>query len=476
MWVTVEGGLEKGRAAEVGDDGITVGSGSGCAITLSDPDVAPLHAAFRKAHGGPEAPAEGLELVPIEQPVLVDGNAITEATRVSEGQRITIGDVEFSVREKAPAEEDPEIDEDLAQALGSDGPHSDDQLIPVRERRRVKRATAIAIGALGVALLVGGLAIAGVFGGDDGDNGINVAAVVKDTRPSTVRVIAREAGQEASGTGWVLDAKQGLIVTNFHVVNGASDFKVAVEGAERDAKVVGAAPCDDLAVLQAEDRDGLKTLPLADPDSIEQGESVVAVGYAAGASNGEKASSTTGVVSVPSQPLKSPTPDSPDFPDMIQTDAAINPGNSGGPLLDAERHVIGVNTAVLVAEGGVPLQNVGYAIGVQRVKEVVDVLKTKKSQGWLGTGLEFPPEKELLKRGLPVGVVTLSAVPGTPAHDEADLKGKSIVITAIEGHKMDGEMTTYCDVLQSRSSGEQVSIVAVVRPNAKPAELPFELG
>jgi S1-C subfamily serine protease len=479
MWVYVEGGLEKGRAAEVtADEAVTVGSGAGCTIALADPDVAPLHASFRCAPGGPEAPGDVCELVPLtdEQPTLVDGNPITEPTPVRAGQQIVIGDVPVSLRDRAPADEDADLAErdEFAQALGSDGPHADDQLTPVRERRRIRRATALALGALALAAIAGGLALAGVFGGDD-EADVNVAQIVRDVGPSTVRVVARDTGKEASGTGWVLDDKQGFVVTNFHVVNGGSDFEVVVEGAERDAEVVGAAPCDDLAVLRVEDRSGLKALPLAEPDSIEQGESTVAVGYAAGASDGQELASTTGVVSVPSQPLRSPTPDSPNFPDMIQTDAAINPGNSGGPLLDADRRVIGVNTAVLIEAGGVPLQNVGYAIGIERVRQVVDQLKREQSLGWLGTGLEFPPPRVLRARGLPRGVVTLSAVPGTPA-DDAGLSGKSVLITSIDGAPMTGRMIDYCKEIGTRQSGDEVELEVVADRGGKPRVLPLELG
>jgi S1-C subfamily serine protease len=160
---------------------------------------------------------------------------------------------------------------------------------------------------------------------------------------------------------------------------------------------------------------------------------------------------------------------------MVQTDAAINPGNSGGPLLDADRRVVGVNTAVLFQQGGVPLNSVGYAIGIQRVKEVVDQLTTKKSLGWLGTGLEFPGEKELQKRGLPNGVVTLSAVPGTPAHD-AGLSGKSVLVTAIDDKKMSGKMTDYCEQVGSRETGEEVDLEVVTKQGGKPRSLPLELG
>ncbi|HEX8082783.1 MAG TPA: trypsin-like peptidase domain-containing protein [Solirubrobacteraceae bacterium] len=467
----MEGGLEKGRAAEVTPDhAVTIGSGAGCEISLGDPDVAPLHASVRCGDG------ETCELVPLtdEQPTLVDGTPITGPTEIKPGQKIVIGDVPVLLRAEAPKEEAPEIEEGLAEALGSDGPHADDQLIPVRERRRVKRATALAAGALALAAVAGVLAIAGVFGGDDGGN-VDVAQIVKDVQSGTVRVVAREADQQASGTGWVVDAKRGLVVTNFHVVNGASEFEAVVNGAERDAEVIGAAPCDDLAVLRVKDREGLEQLRLAPPDSIEQGEDVIAVGYAAGASNGEDLASTRGVVSVPSRELRSPTPDSPDFPDMIQTDAAINPGNSGGPLLDTDRRVVGVNTAVLIEAGGVPLQNVGYAIGAQRVKEVVDELKARRSLGWLGTGLQFPPPDELRERGLPRGVVTLSAVPGTPA-DDAGLGGKSVLITSIDGEPMTGRMTDYCEHMEGKRSGESVDLQVIANPRARPRSLALELG
>jgi S1-C subfamily serine protease len=477
MWVYVEGGLEKGRAAEVtADQAVTVGSGAGCTLALADSDLAPLHASFRMGEAGPEATAATIWLVPLEQPITVDGSAISDPTAVKAGQTVVVGDVELSLRDRAPAEDAAEIDPELAEALGSDGDRVDDEITPVRERRRIRRATALAAAAFGLAAIAGILGLAGVFSGDDdGKASVDVAQIVKDVQPSAVRVVARETGQEASGTGWVYDAKKGLVVTNFHVVNGASDFEVAVDGAERDAKVVGAAPCDDLAVLSVEDRSGLKALQLATEESIDQGEPVVAVGYAAGASEGEELTSTTGVVSVESRPLRSPQADTPNYPDMIQTDAAINPGNSGGPLLDADRKVIGVNTAVLFEAGGVPLQNVGYAIGIQRVKEVVDQLRSKKSLGWLGTGLEFPPPSKLKQAGLPRGVVTLSAVPGTPA-DDAGLKGKSIVITAINGERMSGKMTDYCTELGGKQSGESVDLQVVAERGAAPRRLALELG
>ena len=470
MWVTVISGLERGRSAEVGDAGVTVGSGAGCVLTLSDPDVAPLHASIRRAPGG-----EGFELVPIDDfgPVLVDGQRIAEPTHVEPGQRLTIGDAHLELRTQAPANPDPELDEDLAAALGSDGPHADDELTPVRERRRLRRLTALAAGALALALVAGVLALTGGLGGD-GDQQVDVAAIVRDVAPSTVRVEASAGREESSGTGWVLDAREGLVVTNFHVLNGGEAFKVTVGDDSREARIVGAAPCEDLAVLRVPDRSGLRALELADEREVEQGEPVVAVGFAAGAADADRLTATTGVVSVASRPLRSPAPQAPDFPDVLQTDAAINPGNSGGPLLDADRKVVGVNTAVLLAQGGVPLQNIGYAIGIDRVREVVAQLRRRRSLSWLGTGMEFPPRRALKAEGLPAGVLTLGAAEGTPAAD-AGLRGRSVLVTEIDGRALEGTLPDFCDATEGRTTGDRVELEVLERKGRR-RELPLRMG
>jgi putative serine protease PepD len=472
MWVTVTSGLDRGRSAEVGEDVVTLGSGAGCTLAITDPGVAALHASLRLAADG-----SGVELLPIDDfgATLVDGQRVAGPTPVREGQRLTIGDVHLELVAQAPADPDPDLDEDLAAALGSDGPNADDDLGgwgSASERRRTRRATAMAAGALGMALLAGLLAITGVLGGDDQET--DVAGIVKDATPSTVRVVARAGRQESSGTGWVLDAKEGLVVTNFHVVNGGDDYSVAVGDGQRDASIVGAAPCEDLAVLRVPDSTGFKALQLADPDSVEQGEPVVAVGFAAGAGDGERLTSTTGVVSVTSQALRAPSPDAPDFRDVLQTDAAINPGNSGGPLLDADRKVVGVNTAVLLEQGGVPLQNIGYAIGIERVREIVGQLRRKESLSWLGTGLQFPPARQLRAEGLPAGVLTLGAAEGTPAA-KAGLKGNSVLVTSVDGRKLDGTLPNYCAATAGRRTGDRVQLEVVARKGER-RRIPLRLG
>src|SRR4051812_42150255 len=194
MWIEVVSGLDAGRAVEIGAEPVTVGTGPGCTLVLSDPDVAPLHASLRRGADG----AVELHRLDDARAPTVDGEEVSEPRTVGAGQAIVVGDVELALREQAPSDPDRELDPALAAAIGSDGPHADEELPLGREHRRVSRVALLAGGALALAAVVGILAVAGVFGGDDGPD---VAAIVHDAEPSTVKVVARDAGQEASGTG-----------------------------------------------------------------------------------------------------------------------------------------------------------------------------------------------------------------------------------------------------------------------------------
>ena len=236
--------------------------------------------------------------------------------------------------------------------------------------------------------------------------------IVEQVAPSTVRVKANFRGQQSEGSGWVLDAGDGLVVTNFHVVSGGTEFDVIADGDSSDADLVAAAPCEDLALLKADETEGLEPLPLGSGADLRQGERVVALGYPANLSLGEDISSTAGVISVVTSSERLPVPDSPTFEDLVQTDAPLNPGNSGGPLVNEEGKLVGVNTAILTELGGQPIQGQGYAIGVDRVKEVVAELRRGRSAGWFGTGLVVPPRASQRRERLR-GILATGAVPGT---------------------------------------------------------------
>src|SRR5690349_19277541 len=168
---------------------------------------------------------------------------------------------------------------------------------------------------------------------------------------------------QSLGSGFVWSS-DGIIVTNNHVVEGASRITVNVNGGQQiPAKLIGVDPDSDLAVLRV-DAKGLAAAPIGTSSDLMIGESVVAVGNPFGLSG----SVTTGVVSalgrsVPSQDQ------SRTFTDFIQTDASINPGNSGGPLLNIEGKVIGINVAIYAQA-----QGIGFAIPVDRARKVIQDL------------------------------------------------------------------------------------------------------
>ena len=309
------------------------------------------------------------------------------------------------------------------------------------------RRTQIMAAVLGVlaivGITVGILFAAGVLGGDDQ---ATAADVVEAATPSTLLMRGVQDGQTfGAGTGWVYDAEQGLVVTNAHVVNTYREFKVSVgsETTERDAEMVAVAPCDDLAVLRVEDTSGFATMPLGSQADLKQGQEVVALGYptteAAGSQLGGALVATDGVVSIVSTPATAYS--NLRFPNVIQTDAAINPGNSGGPLMDLDGELVGVNTFVSSRQA----QN--FAIGVDRVKEVVPRLAKGTSIGWSGLGFYEPTSpEELTQLGLPdfQGLVITNAKPGTFAAD-AGLGEGPLLVVAINGNPIDTTVRSYCN-------------------------------
>ncbi len=234
------------------------------------------------------------------------------------------------------------------------------------------------------------------------------------------------------GSGWVYDA-EGHIVTNNHVVEDATDIIVTFhDGRWAKAELVAADPQADLAVIKVTPPDGveLKPLPLAEPDSLRVGYSVIAIG----APFGLEETLTTGVVSAigRSLPVGLDQVGGPHYslPDVIQTDAAINPGNSGGPLLDLTGRVVGVNFAIESPVRG--SSGIGFAIPVSIVQRVAPALieNGEYHYAYLGIrGQSITPElAEALD--LPdnvLGAYVDEVMPGGPA-DKGGVKGGSQVV------------------------------------------------
>ncbi len=185
--------------------------------------------------------------------------------------------------------------------------------------------------------------------------------------------------QQGIGSG-VIATKDGFILTNNHVVDGADEVKVALQdGREFTAKVIGRDPKTDIAVIKIEGKD-LPAVPMADSEKVEVGDVVLAVGNPFGIGQ----TVTTGIVSATGRAGAVGL----DYEDFIQTDAAINPGNSGGALVDAEGRLIGINTAILSRSGG--NQGIGFAIPVNLARDVMESLVKdgRVTRGYLGVMIQ----------------------------------------------------------------------------------------
>jgi S1-C subfamily serine protease len=210
--------------------------------------------------------------------------------------------------------------------------------------------------------------------GDRGD----IAPILQAAVPAVVAIVD-DGGPDsggAAGTGFVI-SRDGVIVTNNHVVEGAREIQaVFSDGTTRDATVLGRNPPSDLAVVKVDGTD-LPTIELGDSDRVQVGDDVVAIGNALALQGGLTV--TRGIISGLHREVGTNTGSA--LEDVLQTDAAINPGNSGGPLVDSTGRVIGINTAI--ADPG-SAQNVGFAIPISNAKAIIDLLRQGRQPALLG--------------------------------------------------------------------------------------------
>jgi S1-C subfamily serine protease len=239
---------------------------------------------------------------------------------------------------------------------------------------------------------------------------------------------------------------------------------VGLNGDQRDATLYSAAPCDDLAVLKVSDTHGMKSFPLANQGDVKEGDRVVAVGYPANAAlDNTTLTSTEGVVSVAHSSFDAPALDAPSYPNVIQTDAALNPGNSGGPLINDDEKLVGVNAATLLSRGHTPIQGQGYAIGVDRVKEVLKTLGTGRSQGFGGFGIQFPGGKKLAGAAIAISMSGSNNLGTGP-----------FLLRAVNGAQLSGTFASYCDAVRSVRSGQTAVLTVLRKPGAKAQQVPVK--
>ena len=263
---------------------------------------------------------------------------------------------------------------------------------------------------------------------------------------------------QGSGSGFVW-SKQGYLVTNFHVIYGADTIKVTLaDRSEHQAKIVGADPDHDLAVLQIKVSESLlEPLAIGASHDLRVGQKVLAIGNPFGLDH----TLTTGVVSALGRTIKSMSNRT--IEGVIQTDAAINPGNSGGPLLDSSGRLIGVNTQIVSPSGA--YAGIGFAVPVDTVNRIVPELIKHGKLIRPGLGVSLVPYSIVKRWGIK-GLVIGKVARGGSA-DRAGLRGAretqagrielGDIVVAIDGKTIE-TIDDMMDVMEAHKVGDQVML------------------
>ena len=296
-------------------------------------------------------------------------------------------------------------------------------------------------------------------------------AVAASVLPSVVKInVAGAQGGRGSGSGIIL-SEDGEILTNNHVVEAAEEGgRLTVnfdDGSGAEAEIVGTDPMTDLAVIKAQDVEGLTPATIGDSDQIDVGEAVVAIGSPFGL----EATVTSGIVSAVNRPVSVPNEDAPEqqeeLPGLpgepqvaqvqsttypaIQTDAAINPGNSGGPLVDLEGEVIGINSSIRSASSGLSGEagsiGLGFAIPITKVLPIVEQLRAGETATHARLGVTVSTS------GLEDGLITGAGI-------ETVEEGSAAAEAGVE----EGDVVTHVDDELIAGSDSLVAVIRGYRP------------
>ena len=250
------------------------------------------------------------------------------------------------------------------------------------------------------------------------------------------------------GSGFIIN-ENGTVVTNNHVISGADDILVKVGDKEYKAKVLGADPYMDIAVLKMETKDKFKTVKFGDSDMARVGDWAVAIGNPFGLGG----TVTAGIISARNRDINLTR-----YDDFIQTDASINQGNSGGPLFNLKGEVIGINTAI-IAPGQSGSIGIGFAIPANAASTVIEQLikfgETKR--GWLGVRIQEVTKEiaEVEKLKKPKGALVASVGKNSPA-EKAGIKAGDIILE-FDGKKIN-TMRNLPKVVASTEVGKSVEL------------------
>jgi len=340
----------------------------------------------------------------------------------------------------------------------------------------------VAISVLGAMLV-----LAACGGGDDEEAAptttvpprLSPREVFDIAAPSTVALRGKQGKADVGGTGVIIDAAKGLILTNAHVVSGTAALKARVgDQAEVPARILGTAPCEDVAVVQfATVPPGMKAAKLGSSGGVRNQDEVVALGFPASFADpaSQKLVSTTGTVQSPDVAAE-PHPSLPRYPHTIQHSATVNPGNSGGPLLNDRAELVGINTLANTGTDRQQVQGQFYAISIDHIKPMLADLGAGKSQadpGWdiapfaqvplsevfeatgYGTAEQGRLADQLLIDAGIDGLFVFGSSAGSPA-EKARIVGGDLV-TEVQDVPVTS-VKEVCDVLQSASPGQVLKV------------------
>jgi len=368
--------------------------------------------------------------------------------------------------------------------------------------RAIYGAGLVAAGALGGALALGGASLVGDFGTTTTvrevaaplpspislnepaaarAGALSVNAIYRHAAPGVVQVTATQVvstpsvdpfgfafpahqKSQALGSGFVID-KAGHIVTNYHVVEHAGSVDVSFSNNESlRAKVVGADPSTDIAVLQVDAHArALTPLALGNSDAVRVGDAVVAIGNPFGYDR----TVTAGIVSALQRVIRAPNSYSIDH--VIQTDAALNKGNSGGPLLDALGNVIGVNSQIAAGDSGASGNvGIGFAVPINTVKTVAaQIIKTGHAEhAYLGISVQAvtPSAARLFHLPSTHGLLVASVQPGSGAAKAGLRAGTGNATLAGETYPLGGDLITKIDSTSLYSLDQLRDVIGQKQP------------
>jgi Do/DeqQ family serine protease len=277
------------------------------------------------------------------------------------------------------------------------------------------------------------------------------------------------------GSGVIIDGEKGLILTNAHVIQKAGTIKVVLQDErEIEARIVGADPDSDLAVLKIDSKDRLPAIKMGSSEDLMIGETVIAIGNPFGFSH----TVTTGVISAINRSIRAQDRV---YHDFIQIDASINPGNSGGPLLNINGDLIGINTAIYAKA-----QGIGFAIPIGKARKIIsDLIQYGEViQAWIGITVQNMDES--LARYLEVpgnkGIIIKTVEPKSPAK-KAGMQ-ESDIILSLDNKKINS-IDDYKSVTKSIAAGDTLQVMlwrngkkqnVVINSKVYPLELAEDLA